>query len=143
MRYLISCVLVISLFVTLPSASLHAAISVRKSATTAAASPRTAISFLPVPKFIANDRDRDTHGRHKKCPSESGWEGIVALVCSLCGLPILGIIFGAIGMGKGHKNRNLAIAGFVIGIVEIVLAILLIMLIIAALSTAGSGIMVI
>jgi len=138
MRYLISFLLVLSLFVTLPSAPVHAALSVRKSTATAATSRQhPVLSLLPGHKYIQNDRDLDGNNRHKKAPSESGWEGIVALVCSLCGLPVLGIIFGAIGMGKGHKNRNLAIAGFVIGIVEIVLAVLLVVLIIAAIGASG------
>jgi hypothetical protein len=50
--------------------------------------------------------------------------GIAALSCSLVGLAypilgILGIIFGAIGMSKNRKLRGLGIAGFVLGIIDL------------------------
>lgn len=63
--------------------------------------------------------NRETREAHKRKPSESGWEGIVAFVCGVVGIPILSIVFGAMGMGKGHKNRGFAIAGFVLGILQI------------------------
>ncbi len=65
----------------------------------------------------------DVHDRprHKRKPSASGWEGIVALVCGLTFNPLLAIIFGAIGMGPGHKHKDLATAGFIIGLVEVFL----------------------
>ena len=51
--------------------------------------------------------------------------GIAALSCSLVGLAyplfgVLGIVFGAIGMSKNRKLRGLAIAGFALGILDLI-----------------------
>jgi hypothetical protein len=51
--------------------------------------------------------------------------GIAALSCSLVGLVyplfgVLGIVFGAIGMSKNRKLRGLAIAGFALGILDLI-----------------------
>lgn len=131
MRYLIASLLAISLFLCLPAATTHAAMSTRKAA--------TVTSAVSAHHRVSPEQRKDHHSffhriidnQHKgqpKAPSKSGWEGITSLVCSLCGFPILGIVFGALGMGKGHKHRNLAIAGFILGIAEIVLAFLVILL---------------
>ncbi len=69
------------------------------------------------------------HHHHGRKPSESGWEGITAFVCAMAGIGPLGIIFGAMGMGRGHKNRGLAIAGFVIGLSQVLLFAIIITLV--------------
>jgi len=56
--------------------------------------------------------------------------GIAALSCALVGarvpfFGILAIVFGAIGMSKNRTLRGLAITGFILGIVELVVSILL------------------
>ena len=56
--------------------------------------------------------------------------GIAALSCALVGMRVpffgvLAIIFGAIGMSKSRTLRGLAITGFILGIVELVVSILL------------------
>jgi hypothetical protein len=76
---------------------------------------------------LPNFLDRNNN-RSKSKPSYSGWEGIAAICCAFF-VPPLGIIFGAMGMGQGHKNRGLAIAGFVIGCVyTLVMALIIVML---------------
>jgi hypothetical protein len=77
------------------------------------------------------------NGHHQGHHSSSGWEGIVALVCGILGvftgyLAIPAIIFGAIGMGKGHRNSGLALAGFILGIVTVVIYAVVILLLAAA-----------
>lgn len=131
MRYITAFLLALSLSLFLPVAASHAAMSTRKTASVA--------SVVHAPHYASPEQRRDhrsffrrvidnQHKGQPKAPSKSGWEGITSLVCSLCGFPILGIVFGALGMGKGHKHRNLAIAGFILGIAEIVLAFLVILL---------------
>ncbi len=70
---------------------------------------------LATPAKIKNNQTEDKKG--------NGF-GIAALSCSLVGLAypilgILGIIFGAIGMSKNRKLRGLGIAGFVLGIIDL------------------------
>ena len=62
--------------------------------------------------------------------------GIAALSCSLVGLAyplfgVLGIVFGAIGMSKNRSLRGLAIAGFVLGILELIISVLALIIILA------------
>ena len=66
----------------------------------------------------------------------SAW-GIVAICCGVMGLfiPFLGIpalIFGAMGLKK--KMRGLAIAGFILGVIEVIL-LLLVLLAVAAVAS--------
>src|SRR4051812_34877516 len=59
-----------------------------------------------IKRFLIHDNGRPGHRRHA---SESGWEGIVALICGLTYYLFLpAIIFGAIGMGRGHRHRGMA-----------------------------------
>lgn len=65
--------------------------------------------------------------------NDSGWEGIVALVCGILGFffgfpAILAIIFGAIGMGRNKRHRGMAVAGFVLGLVVTVIFLLALIL---------------
>ena len=62
--------------------------------------------------------------------------GIAALSCALVGMRvpffgILAIVFGAIGMGKNRSLRGLAIAGFVLGILELIVSVLALIIILA------------
>lgn len=62
--------------------------------------------------------------------------GIAALSCALVGarvpfFGILAIVFGAIGMGKNRSLRGLAIAGFVLGILELIISVLALIFILA------------
>ena len=57
-----------------------------------------------------------------------GWQGIFALLCGVAGFfwggfAILAVLFGFLGMGGRHKNHGMAIAGFVMGVAVILLAI--------------------
>ena len=62
--------------------------------------------------------------------------GIAALSCALVGMRVpffgvLAIIFGAIGMSKNRSLRGLAIAGFVLGILELIISVLALIIILA------------
>ena len=62
--------------------------------------------------------------------------GIAALSCALVGarvpfFGVLAIIFGAIGMSKNRSLRGLAIAGFVLGILELIISVLALIIILA------------
>ncbi len=78
--------------------------------------------FQRLTTFIDHDGKETEHHHHG---DTSGWEGIVALCCGICGFASFGIlavpaiIFGAIGMSHHKANRGLAIAGLVMGIVAI------------------------
>jgi hypothetical protein len=74
----------------------------------------------------ANQHEDDGNRKVKrKRTDDSGWAGITAFVCGLAGLGILAIIFGAIGMGEGRKHRGLARAGFILGIVNVAIFLLI------------------
>ena len=82
--------------------------------------------------IVLHENDGPHRHNHRR-GSNSGWEGIVALVCGILGLvtgwlAIPAIIFGAIGMGRGHVHRGMALAGFIMGVVVVAIAILLIVL---------------
>lgn len=95
-------------------------------------------------KRLINDNGHP--GRPHRHGSSSGWEGIAALVCGILGfvglfigagigfLCIPAIIFGAIGMGRGHEHRGMALAGFILGVATIVLAILAVVILVSLLS---------
>jgi hypothetical protein len=57
---------------------------------------------------------------------QSEWISIAALVFGLLGLFVpgvnfLAILFGVLGLGRGSKVRGLAMAGFILGILELIL----------------------
>jgi hypothetical protein len=54
-------------------------------------------------------------------PQKSGGFGIAAFICGLLGISLLAIVFGVIGWQRDRKNRGLAIAGFVLGCVWILI----------------------
>lgn len=64
----------------------------------------------------------------KPVNSNKGTFGIVALVCGILGIfliPIpLALVFGVLGWGKKKKHRKLAVAGFVLAILWIILYII-------------------
>ena len=72
---------------------------------------------------IKNQNDRKT-GR-----GQGGGLGIAAFVCGCVFYWPLAIIFGAIAMKKGRKNWKLARAGFIIGLVEAVVYIMLMVMV--------------
>jgi hypothetical protein len=54
------------------------------------------------------------------------WIGIVAFSCGVLGLFIPGlnfaaILFGLLGIGKGSKLKGLAVAGFILGVIELLI----------------------
>jgi hypothetical protein len=75
-----------------------------------------------VKKYVLHE---DHQPRTRKC-SANGWEGTAAMWCGIGSvwMPpalILAIIFGALGLGEGHKHRGRATVGLIIGITGIFL----------------------
>ncbi len=75
------------------------------------------------PNYLLQDEEH--HPRRRRC-SANGWEGTVAMWCGIGSIwmppaLILAIIFGALGLGEGHRHRGRATAGLVIGIAGIFL----------------------
>jgi hypothetical protein len=78
---------------------------------------------------------RATNHHEDHARATGGGMGIAALVCA-CTVYFwwLAIIFGAIGMKRGRRNRGLAKAGFIAGIVEGAIYLLIAVAVIASLS---------
>ena len=58
------------------------------------------------------------------------WYGIAAIGCGVIGLLVPGVnllalLFGVLGLGRGCKTKGLAIAGFIMGILELIVFLLL------------------
>ncbi|GAA0998202.1 DUF4190 domain-containing protein [Subtercola frigoramans] len=68
---------------------------------------------------------------------------IVALVLSIIGFTVVGIILGFVGLNQvkktGEAGRGLAIAAIVIGFIELVLGIILIIVYVAALASISAS----
>lgn len=115
--------IVIFIFLIGTSAAAHAGFRIKKNTvvieSATAATDGANIAITTQKHSESKQEGENQNQRQKRKPSESGWEGIAALVCAVAGIGVLGIIFGAIGMGKGHKHRGMAIAGFVIGLVQV------------------------
>ncbi len=61
--------------------------------------------------------------------TKNQWYGIAAIITGLLGLFIpgvnfLAILFGVLGMGRGCKAQGLAIAGFVLGVIALIVFLL-------------------
>ena len=61
---------------------------------------------------------------------ENEWFGLAAIGCGIVGLLVpgvnfLAILFGVLGMGRGCKVQGLAVAGFVMGVLELALFLIL------------------
>lgn len=65
-------------------------------------------------------------------PQAAPFDGfsIASFVCALCGLALIPVVLGHIGLAatgrRGYRGRGFAIAGLVIGYAQILLALLLI-----------------
>jgi hypothetical protein len=57
-------------------------------------------------------------------PQQGGGFGVAALICGILGINLLAIVFGVIGWQPDRKNRGLAIAGFVLGCIWILVCII-------------------
>ena len=75
-------------------------------------------------------------------PAEGNGIAIAGFVLSLCGVGILGLIFGIIGLNKakrlGGKNRGFAIAAIIISIVSMVFGLIYTIVLIAAAGTTAA-----
>ena len=61
---------------------------------------------------------------------QSQWVGIAAIFCGIIGLLVpgvnfLAILFGVLGMGRGCDVKGLAVAGFIMGMLELLLYVLI------------------
>ncbi len=125
---LISIVTVFLLFVSLSGTNAGIVFKHHANDSTISASNFTGLNITHKErKTILKKVIRDSMSNAR--PSSSGWEGIVALCCGILGLvtgylAIPAIIFGAIGMGRHKRHRGMAIAGFVLGVLEILILIL-------------------
>lgn len=112
-------------FVAIPQS--HAGFRIKKAATHSAvvvssSSAEVAIHHNSPSRVLSYLKEKYAPGDNggKRKPSESGWEGILGFVFGVLGpTGIMAMIFGGIGMGKGHKHRELGIAGFVLGCVRV------------------------
>ncbi len=122
MKNLLFCLLsFVFLFSVLPSA--HAGFVVKKNAV-AAITTNTGNSRVTVGTEIAQKASHPIYQR----VAYRGWQGIFALACGVAGFfwggfALLAVLFGLMGMGRRHRNSSLAIAGFVLGLAAILLAI--------------------
>ncbi len=70
------------------------------------------------------------------------WMGIVALVTSILGMSLVGVIFGHLGLSAAKKgeanNRGLSIAGLIIGYLGLLAAIIVTVVIIAGFVACGN-----
>ena len=84
------------------------------------------VAAVDSPVKYTDRRLSPDYGPHKVPGTDNrGWPGVVAFCTAMTGLAPLAIIFGIIGMRKGRKNKGLAIAGLLIGIVYAIEIILL------------------
>lgn len=99
--------------------------------------------FISQVKYMAHARPYVEGSRPK-----SGWPGIVSLVCAAAALlclvsvavapfffvfAVAAIIFGAVGVSpRRHTNTGLALAGLILGALEILAVVLIVAAIIAA-----------
>ena len=86
---------------------------------TAASSNSTTVVLNKVQQLARPDR-------YNRSFKQSEWVGIGSLVCGLLGLLIpgvnlLAILLGALGLGRGSKVKGLATAGFILGMLELLL----------------------
>ena len=79
----------------------------------------------------------DTHKPHDQRP---GWPGVAAVVCGAVGFFPGAIVFGIIGLGKRYKNHGFAIAGIILGVIDIVLLVLIVAAIISVFQVSMSGV---
>jgi len=114
------------------SPALHAGFAVKRSSVVhnAAAHVYTNASTIATSEkasgFIAKVNKALSFLRPYRTARSSEWVGIAALGCGIIGLLVPGlnlsaILFGVLGMGRGCKVQGLAVTGFILGVVELVL----------------------
>lgn len=122
MRYKLSVLaLILACFVFLPAS--HAGFWV-KSQTAVASSTSNTQKVAPPGIFREFRRyPNSALGKHLPGHRDSGWEGIVALLCGIAsiipfffGVPaIFAVIFGILGLRHNKPHRGMALAGLIIG----------------------------
>jgi len=75
-----------------------------------------------------NDRISFLHPYHMYKTNQ--WFGMAAIGCGIIGLLVpgvnlLAILFGVLGMGRGCRQQGLAVTGFVMGVLELALFLIL------------------
>lgn len=127
--YTLSILLIFSFFCCTPSAKAGFWVKAQttvvvSSSNKVAASPRNSLELTKHPNAVLA---KNLPGH----PDNSGWEGIVSLVCGILGLftfypAIPAIVFGILGLGHNKAHHGMALAGLIIGAVTVVLYALLI-----------------
>ena len=143
--------LLLALFVLVSSVTGYAALPVKQKpaiSAAAVAADQTATTkttshwahLLATPhRIIGQMKARLHYNDFAAQKNKPGWPGIVALVTGILGLfsiwllipfSLAAMIFGIVGLNRRYKNQGLALAGLILGAVE--LAIFLIVLIVVA-----------
>ncbi len=123
--------LVSVLFLMFAAPAAHAAFVVKKAATeqttaTTRVFTNTSVSVAKKEKASAFMTKVKNVLRPYRTAKMGEWVGMAALFCGIIGLLVpgvnlLAITFGALGLGRGCKVQGLATAGFIIGILELIL----------------------
>jgi len=133
----------VALFLLAAVRSAHAAFPVKKlgASTTTSVAVINAATQHPVlrhPGFMPETRSKLRMLFNPTGPRPvSGWPGITSFVCGVLGLalPVIfclpAIVFGIIGLGRRYSDHGLAIAGLVLGLLEL-LAVIILLIIIAS-----------
>ena len=122
--------LLCSLFLLLATPAARAAFLIKKVSVVHANSiSQTATKGGKINFFSKLDKYKTLlHPYQYRKPGE--WVGIAAVGCGVLGILVpgvnlLAILFGVLGMGRGCKVEGLAIAGFVMGVLELILYLLI------------------
>jgi hypothetical protein len=86
---------------------------------------------------MARTAQQESYGNDVAAPGRSNGLAVAALVCGIIGIFIaefilgpLAIIFGAIGLhraNQGARGRGMALAGLILGIIDVVLILVLLL----------------
>ena len=126
---LLALVSVLCLLFVAPAA--HAGFVVERSANTVVAqrvltNAKATTNKEKAAGFIAKVNNALSFLHPYRTAKASEWVGIAAIGFGLLGLLVpgvnlLAILFGVLGMGRGCKVQGLAVTGFVLGVVELIL----------------------
>jgi hypothetical protein len=123
MKNVLLCLLsVVLLFSAMPAA--QAGFVIEKEALTAISAKANSSTTTATAASVKSSVSHPIYQRARY----AGWQGIFALICGIAGFfwggfALLAILFGIMGIGRRHRNSALAIAGLVLGLTMLCLAI--------------------